>query len=116
MSPSAERSISRGDSADKEKTHDEQSRAAPKETVPEEMESMKAPPDMKTGRSLRTCLRGGLTICVRRIQKRGDARVQCKKEASEYGARSQLTAVRMTLRSRRRWSETDISAEHVKEK
>ena len=88
----------------------------PKETVPEEMESMKAPPDMKTGRSLRTCLRGGLTRCVRRIQKRGDARVQCQKEASEYGARSQLTALRMTLRSRRRWSETDISAEHVKEK
>ena len=51
-SPSAERSTSRGESADKEKTHDEQSRAAPEETVPEEMESMKAPPDMKTGRSL----------------------------------------------------------------
>ena len=102
-SPSAERSTSRGESADKEKTHDEQSRAAPEETVPEEIESMKAPPDMKTGRSLRTCLsrvvpadhearsqvkvkeksnvagkkalRGGLTRCVRRIQKRGHARV-----------------------------------------
>ena len=55
-SPSAERSTSRGESADKEKTHDEQSRAAPEETVPEEMEGMKAPPDMKTGRSMRTCL------------------------------------------------------------
>ena len=43
------------ESADKEKAHGEQSRAAPVRTVPEEIESMKAPPDMKTGRSLHTC-------------------------------------------------------------
>ena len=59
-SPSAERSTSRGESADKEKTYDEHSRAAPEETVPEEIESMKAPPDIKTGRSLRTCLSRGV--------------------------------------------------------
>ena len=55
-SPSAERSTSRGESADKEKAHDEQSRAAPEETVPEEIASMKAPPDMKTGQSMLICL------------------------------------------------------------
>ena len=44
------------ESADKEKTHKEQSRAAPEETVPDEVESSKDPPDMKTGRSMRSCL------------------------------------------------------------
>ena len=60
-------------------THDEQSRAAPEETVPDEGESSKAPPDMKTRRSMRTCLtqRRPHTKCARtEFKKRGDARVQ----------------------------------------
>ena len=75
-----------------------------------ERESSKAPPDMETGRSMRTCLSrgvpanhearsqvkvreksstagkkaftGGLKRSRDRIQTRGDARVQCKSEAS----------------------------------
>ena len=39
-----------------EKTHDEQSRPAPEETVPEERDSMTSPPYMQTDRSFRPCL------------------------------------------------------------
>ena len=86
------------------------SRADELETRERERESSKAPPDMETGRSMRTCLSrgvpadhearsqvkvreksstagkkaftGGLKRSRDRIQTRGDARVQCKKEAS----------------------------------
>ena len=96
--------------------------------MPEKMESMKVPPDMPADQEARsqvkvreksnvagkTGLRGGLTRCARRIQKRGDGRVQCKKEAPEQDARSQLTAARLTDTAKQATMtrETDISAEH----
>ena len=72
------------DPVHKEKTHDEQSRAAPEETVPEEIESMEAPPDTKTSRSLRTCLsRGAPTDHDARIQvKVKKKRSSCRKKTA----------------------------------
>ena len=95
-----------------EKTHDEQLRAAPEETAPEEREH-EGSTRLKTGRSLRTCLSRGVpadhearsqvkvkekSSCrsegaqskldpkerlYSKFQERGDASVQCKKGASE---------------------------------
>ena len=84
-SPSAERSTSRGESADKEKAHDEQSRAAPEETVPEEIASMKAPPDMKTGRSMRICLSRVVPVDH---EARGQVKVKEKSSCRSEGTQS----------------------------
>ena len=107
-SPSAGRSTWRRECADKEKTHGELSRAAPEETVPEEIDSMKAPPDTQTGRHMsesssarwprgtkpgqsqreeKRCWKEGAQRrpqdAYAEFKKRGDARVQCKRGTSE---------------------------------
>ena len=120
----------------KEKTHDEQSRAAPEEAVPEEIESRKAPPDMQIGRSLRTCLSRAVptgtkpgqsqkrraTLLARRRAEPHKMRTQHSKAwgrprtmqerraiAADRSANDTAKQVTMTR-------ETDISAEHAKEK
>ena len=107
---------------------------------------MTSPPDMQTDRSLRPCLsrvlhearsqvnvneksnvagkkalRGGLTRCVRRLQKRGTPAFNARKE-SQNKTRSQLTAVKATMTRDRHFSreremacerETNLQRQHT---
>ena len=132
-------------SADKEKAHGEQSRAAPEETVPEEIASMKAPPDMKTGQSMLICLSRVVPVDHEarsqvKVKEKSSCRSEgtqstqkkdCMQQNSRAWGRPRAMQGR-SVRTRRASAadcsandtakqatmtrETDISAEHVEEK